>query len=396
MNGAKKVFLKEIRDLLRDKRIRSSAFFGPFTTVILIICLFGFLMTTIGKPSAQKIDFVKQSGEGELVRIFKSTGAKVTIIDSIADGEKRIKDGLTKVVLDPGNNFQEILAAGKPLALNEYFDPNQESSTVAKTYVEKAVSGLNEESVKSAFKSLGLNPAESQPIQIKEHEVNQGTGGANQMLIGILPYIIILWAFYGGLGAVSDMVAGEKEKNTLETTLITPISRRDIAIGKLSALACLCAASSLSTVVALVAVWAAHLPLTKPLFEKGLGITPLALVQVILVLIPSVFLFSSVLMAVSTWARNTRECQTKLTLISMVFLMPAMFSQFIGYTDFARAAWIAAIPVLNSSMSVRQAISGEFHPAFLATTIGINLILGLIAISYTIALFKREDVLLRI
>jgi sodium transport system permease protein len=396
LNGAKKVFLKEIRDLLRDKRIRSSAFVGPFSTVILILCLFGFLMGVISKPSNEKIDFVKRAASGSLVAEFKKAGINVTIVNSIEAGEKRIKDGTSRLVIDPGENFDGARASGKSVSLGEYFDPNQEASGVARTHVQMIISAMNDLAVKQALTSVGLSPEASQPLKLQEHEVSQGTGGANQMLIGILPYIIILWAFYGGLGAVSDMVAGEKEKNTLETTLITPISRRDIAIGKLSALACLCAASSLSSVVALIVVWAAHLNLTKPLFEKGLGITPIGLLQVIVVLIPSVFLFSSVLMAVSTWARNTRECQTKLTMISMVFLMPAMFSQFIGYTDFARASWIAAIPVLNSSMSVRQAISGEFHPAFLAITIGVNLVLGLIAITYTIALFKREDVLLRI
>ncbi len=396
MNGAKKVFFKEARDLIRDKRIRSSAFFGPFTTVILIICLFGFLMTTLGKPSSQKFDIVKRSGEESLVKAFESTGARVTVVDTLEKGEDKLKNGTTHLVIDPGDEYEKVLANNFTVTLGEYFDPNQESSGVAKAYVDKTIGALNDQAVQAALKSAGVSALLSRPIHLKEHEVNQGTGGANQMLLGILPYIIILWAFYGGLGAVSDMVAGEKEKHTLETTLITPISRKDIAIGKLSALACLCAASSLSSVAGLIVIWALHLPITKPLFEKGLGISPLALVEVILVLIPSVFLFASVLMAVSTWARNTRECQTKLTLISMVFLMPAMFSQFIGYTDFARASWIAAIPVLNSSMSVRQAISGEFHPAFLGITIGLNLVLGLIAITYTIALFKREDVLLRI
>ena len=205
-----------------------------------------------------------------------------------------------------------------------------------------------------------------------------------------------MWAFYGGLGAASELVAGEKEKFTLETLLITPVARHDIAIGKLGALALLCLVSPVSALVGLVAAWAIHIPVMKPLFEKGLGVTPLAIAEILIVLAPTVLLFASILTAVSTRSKNVRECQTQLTLVSMLVITPALFSQFIGYTEFARATWISLIPVLNSATAVRQALSGEFHPLSLAITVVVNLTLGVAAMLYTVALFKREDVLLRV
>ena len=85
-----------------------------------------------------------------------------------------------------------------------------------------------------------------------------------------------------------------------------------------------------------------------------------------------------------------------LTMVSMLVIMPALFSQFIGYTEFARATWISLIPVLNSATAVRQALSGEFHPLNLSITVAVNLALGLVAAFYTVSLFKREEVLLRV
>src|SRR5208282_3373187 len=152
--------------------------------------------------------------------------------------------------------------------------------------------------------------------------------------------------------------------------------------------ALLCLISPVFALIGLVATWAVHIPIMKPVFEKGLGITPLAIAEILLVLAPSVLLFASVLTAVSTRARNVRECQTQLTLVSVLVITPALFSQFIGYTEFARATWISLIPVLNSATAIRQALSGEFHPLTLGITIAVNLALGLVAMLYTVALFK--------
>ncbi|MHB8635359.1 MAG: ABC transporter permease [Fimbriimonadaceae bacterium] len=396
MTGAAKVFVKEVRDFARDKRVRSSAFRGPFITIVVTMVLFGFLLTAVGKPSNQTIDFVAGSGGEALAQKFKAGGIKVETVATVAAGEDKIKAGTARIVLDVPNDYQRQLAGGKPVTFGEYFDPTAEASGIAKTYVDKTVSAINATVVKAAFKAAHINPELSEPMRIDAHEVSQGTGGVNQFLLGMLPYLIIMWAFYGGLGAAAELVAGEKEKFTLETLLITPIARRDIALGKLGALALLCLVSPISALLGLVAAWAIHLPLMKPLFERGLGITPLALGEILIALIPTVLLFATILTAVSARSRNVRECQTQLTLVSVLVITPALFSQFIGYTAFARATWISAIPVLNSATAVRQALSGEFHPLNLGITVAVNLALGFGAMLYAVALFKREDVLLRV
>jgi sodium transport system permease protein len=396
VKGALKVFVKEVRDFSRDKRVRNSAIRGPMITIILSLFLFGFLITTVSKPSSQKISFVEGPGGELLAKKFKAAGVQVETVASVDVGQSKIKSGEARVVLAVPPDLETQLLANKPVTFQEYFDPGAESSGVAKTWVDKQIADMNAAAVKAQFTAAKLNPDLSEPLKLVTHEVTQGKGGVNQLLLGMLPYLIIMWAFYGGLGAAAELVAGEKEKFTLETLLITPIARREIALGKLGALALLCLGSPISALVGLVLAWAAHLQVMKPLFEKGLGVTPLAIGEILLVLVPTVILFASLLTAVSARSRNVRECQTSLTLVSVLVITPALFSQFIGYTEFARAIWISMIPVLNSATAVRQALSGEFHPLNLAITVVVNLTLGLAAMAYTVALFKREDVLLRV
>jgi sodium transport system permease protein len=394
MKNAKKVYLKELRDMLRDRRTRGSAFIGPFMTVFLMLFMFGFLADTLGKPKGQTIYFVQRADVKELANLFTQTGVTVKFVATPAEGEAKIHAGTAHVLLDTRGELAASLLKRKSLELDEYFDQTDEAAQISTRIIGQVVDKMNDSAVKAELTHAGIPAAFSQPIQVKERPIGN-TKAANTMLIGILPYLLVLWAFYGGLGAVSEMVAGEKEKNTLETLLITPVGRTDIALGKLLALATLCGVSAFTSVLALVVAFALHLPMMKSLFATGLGLTPLALVVMAIVLIPTVLLFASVLLAVSTRARNVREAQSQLTLISMLFITPAMASQFIGYTEFGHAVWVGLIPVLNTATSIRQAMSGEWHSMMLLLTIGENALLGVIGLIFTVSLFKREEVLMR-
>ena len=52
-------------------------------------------------------------------------------------------------------------------------------------------------------------------------------------------------------------------------------------------------------------------------------------------------------------------CPDHSWLLNIVVLMPAIFSQVIGFTDFANARWIDFVPVLNTSVTLRQALQGK-------------------------------------
>src|SRR5688572_33407948 len=106
------------------------------------------------------------------------------------------------------------------------------------------------------------------------------------MVVSLLPYMIILWAFYGGMGIVGDLVAGEKEKNTLETLLIAPVRRTQIVLGKFYALSVVCLLSSVSSIIGLALYAAMRPPGSAELLKGGLGLNPATIGIVLLVLLP--------------------------------------------------------------------------------------------------------------
>ncbi len=391
MQAALWIYRKELREMLRDKRVRSGAFVMPIMMVFLILALFGFLTNTLSDTQNMKLHVI---GSGPMVDQLKKSKATILTIPTVEEAEARIKSGDVHLAIQFPSGVAE---PGKQVVIRIYFDPKDQKAQVMATQVQRMFDEQNQQILQQTLVAHNIPKEAAEPIKFELKPITIGNQqSASDLVIQILPYLIVVYAFYGGMGSVGDLVAGEKEKMTLETLLISPVSRRDIALGKFLALATLCLASSLSAVAGLIIAGALNLKMMAKVFPHGLGLTPLSVVLVVFALLPAVVLFASIMLAVSTKAKNMREAQTQLTLLSLVILMPAMFSQFIGYTDWANAWWINAIPVLNTSSGIRHVLLGKPDVAAMGLGFAVNGVIGVIAMVIAIRLFQKEEVLVRV
>ena len=385
---------KEIRELLRDKRVRGAIFIGPMVMVFMFMFLFGFLSETISETKSQKVYIVKS--DNSMVKQLQKA-FDVHFVSSEDEGRKLIQEGKAHLLLEFAGDFETSTAQGKPTELKAFYNPDQQIAQIGLAGMEKSVESANRTIRDAMLQAKGIDPKSVEPIVFKSIEVKEpGQKKANDFLVQLLPYLVVLWAFYGGMSSSSELVAGEKEKNTLETLLITPVKRSDIAYGKFIALLFVCISGSLSCVAGMAIAPFAPIPGVKKLFEGGMGVTPMAAATIVLIIVPCAALFASIMLAVSTNARNPREAQSHLTLVSFIVLMPAMSSQFIGFTDFANARWISFVPILGSANTIRHALQGKFDGLEIAGTLGVNVIIASIAIAIAIRLFQQEKVLVRI
>ena len=68
----------------------------------------------------------------------------------------------------------------------------------------------------------------------------------------MLPYFITILLFAGAMGIGTDMIAGEKERGTMASLLVSPIKRSSIVLGKVFSLMTVSGISSLIYVIAMV------------------------------------------------------------------------------------------------------------------------------------------------
>ncbi len=387
------VFRKEVREFLRDKRVVSGALVGPVVLMLVFVFTFGVIAQSLGKSKAPKIHVVAPARPNAfLTALEQNPEVQIVRVENRERGVEMVKKGEARVLLEFAPDFAD--ATGEIQAV---YDPDEALSAIALRTFGAMVTAANRAQLDQTLAQAGIAKEAVEPIRLKEVEVpkDQKAMGSSA-LIGLLPYLIVIWAFYGGFSVVSDLVAGEKERSTLETLLITPVSRTQVAMGKFLALGCVCLISSLSSLVTVLIIGVSGTSHAKALFPEGIHLTPLALLAILAILIPLVAFFAGLMLAISAFAKNTREAQTHLTLLSFVVLIPAISSQFIGFTEAGRAWWIKLVPILNSSDAIRSALLGRLDAESALVTIGISLVLGAIGVITAIKLFEREEVLVRI
>jgi sodium transport system permease protein len=385
------VFRKEAKEMLRDKRTRGAAFFGPIFMMIFFVCGFGAIIESLGKKESYKVHYVKT--DNEKLQLIKDLGWTMVEIPTAQEGEKLVKDGKALIVLNfgpkPTTNSQRQI-------IEVYFDPKAQKAQIALSQIEKKVSEANKVALNFLLMARSIPEAMAEPNKIEQKKVQIGEKGAGEFIVGLLPYLFVMWAFYGGFSLAGDLVAGEKEKQTLETLLISPVTRTQIVLGKFLSLASLCFISAVVSLLGLVIVSVLKLPGSSFMLKDGLGLTPTMILATIAVLIPTVAMFASLLMAFSTYAKNTREAQSYIGLASFVVVMPAAFSQLIGLTDAGSQGWVNFTPILNTANNIRNALLGKTDWAGIGITIVISSLIAAVLLATVIKLFNREQVLTRV
>lgn len=377
----------------RDRRFRTSAIVSPIIISIMMVGLFGIIGSSISKTTKHTIFLVVNSSGNPLVGqwLKSSESLDVKTLPDVATGERLIKKGDARLVIDV-----EPPGASKQATINLMFDPKEDSAQVTKAQVAEQLQQQIFQLTQNELKNRGLPASLAQPFVVKDDPIKVGEGGgAGAVVVSILPYLIVIFTFSGAFSIASDMVAGEKEKSTLETLLITPVRRTEIVIGKFLALCTASLLGSISSVVGLFVATELHLPGADTMFAGGLGLTPKCVAVILISVVPLLALFSGLLLAVSSFARNVREAQTYLSMLYLVVIMPAVFSQVIGYTDFEHATWVNFVPILNTANNIRSAFLGKANWTAVFEALAVGVVLAALAIRLAVYMFNREQVLAR-
>lgn len=383
MNPALWVFRKELRESLKDRRVVVGAFVMPVFFVLLFAQLMGSLEKSISKESRSLITVVGEPGNPIIQAMASQGRAEVTVSQDLEAAKASLRKGRTSLVYVP-----PMPVPGRQMEGLAVFDGARPLSLAALGAMRQAVTEANSQALSQTLREQGIDPARATPLKLKTEDIAEAQGIGGTSWASLLPYMIVLWAFYGGMSMVADLVAGEKERKSLETLLLAPVPRRSIVGGKFLALAAICMMSGLTSLVGLA--------LSAMLGGGGqLSVTPLMVGVFLAVLTPLVALYAGMLLAVSSLAKSIRECQTYLALLSFVVMLPAVMSQFVGLTGADQAAWTGWTPILNTSMALTQALKGQADPYLIVQSVLTSGILGLAAAAWAVRLFDREEILQR-
>lgn len=282
----------------------------------------------------------------------------------------------------------------KPGDIKLFSDNTRQKSQFAASKIINIIDGFRSDLVAYNLSQRGLPEDIVKPFFIIPKNIASPEDMGRFFAGSFLPYIVILMALTGAMYPAIDLTAGEKERGTLETLLVSGVARMDIVLGKFLTVFTSSLVTATLAVVSLAATGAGLIGMSPEQTSKlNFSIEPVGIMLMILAMIPLGAIFSSLLMTISLFAKSYREAQSYISPLMIVVIMPAMVS-FIP--DMVLSKKMALIPIINVSMLMKEALVGSFDLTSLLVTMAVNLILAAGGLFLILKMFQRESVLFRI
>ncbi|VTR90935.1 ABC-type Na+ efflux pump, permease component OS=Singulisphaera acidiphila (strain ATCC BAA-1392 / DSM 18658 / VKM B-2454 / MOB10) GN=Sinac_6077 PE=4 SV=1: ABC2_membrane_2 [Gemmata massiliana] len=301
------------------------------------------------------------------------------------------------VVIDPGTATK--LDRDERPTVRVLGRDGEENSKLA---VQRITSVLQKwaDDVKGArFARRGLPPNFDKPIEIRDPQSEKTSekkiaDDLRDMLVKVIPFLLVMWMLTGAIYPAIDMTAGEKERGTMETLLISPAERTEIVAGKFLATTCFSFGTAMWNVT-LMLVAVAVAPLLAPgLFGHGL-ISIAGLAACILAAVPLAMLFAALALSLGIFARSTKEGNYYMVPLFFVVLPLAYWSMTPGIELDGFTRWVPMANALlfqQRLMSVRPDAFPWQHAPAVFGSLSLCVALALFA---AVRQFHREGVLFR-
>ncbi|MCS6775856.1 MAG: ABC transporter permease, partial [Chthonomonadaceae bacterium] len=319
------IFRKEFLEIFRDRRTLMSVVIGPLVLTPMLFALMGPFIERMRQKAEKEqvrvgvVGSEQAPGFFALLKALPNTTLEPVPVEV---AESTVRERTYRAVIVIPSDADQTLASGRSVGVQVLLDEGNQESQEATQRLKVALSLIGETILKQRLQARNLPADFATPIQVKEKPIASGGNAGLVLLSVMLPYILIISAFSGAIYAAFDQVAGEKERGTLETLLVSPASRGDIVLGKFTAVVAVCLITGVLTVAGLIITFTSRLQAFAWLSKGGMSISPSTIGVVLLVMLPLSVLFAGLLLAVSTFARNQKEAQTYLFPIMTLILLP--------------------------------------------------------------------------
>jgi len=387
------VFLKELRDLYRDRRTL-------MVTVVLPLLLYPLVFIGFTQMSVLQAGKLKQQSglvallspaalPGDLIPADSSMLLEFT--DSTGWQEK-LRQGEIDAALSLDAQFSATVLAGGNAEAKVYYLSSRDFSDQVRGRLERAIDHYSSQIVEGRIAALGQDSSFTNPVTLVAEDTATESEQTGSALGRFLGYFLIIMTLTGAFYAAIDLTAGEKERGTLETLLVSPAARHELVYGKFLATVVSTLISALLNLLsmALTALYAVQL------FGKGsdinFAVSPSAMVLVLIIMVPLAVLFAGVTMALAVTARSYKEGQALLTPLMMASILPAMVSMLPGVE---LSPLLAVIPIANVSLLTRTLLAGNTPWLEFGITLASTAGLAALSLNWVTTQFNRESVLFR-
>lgn len=384
------VMKKELKRFFTDKRMLLSLIL-PGLLIFIVYSSMGSLFSSIGqvdKTYEYQVNVVNEPVDN-YTKAFENENYRLVInkIDAseIDNVKKDIQEKKTDLLIVYPSNLANEEIPGTNKNIEVYFNSAKNESSTIYSYFYQA---LSVGSVKDVTYNYVINSSANTNYNLATKE-----DSSKLILTMLMPYLLMMLLFSGCMAICTESIAGEKERGTIATLLVTPIKRSEFALGKIFALSTTALVSALSSFLGVL--------LSLPNMLNGMngdgGFTismygPGEYILILLLLVVCVIFFTSLLAIVSAFAKSVKEAgqlSVPLMIIVTIVGISSIITQGNAPTNFV----LYFIPVYNIVVSLISIFSLEINVLNLTIAIVSNVVYISLAIVILTRLFNSERVM---
>ncbi len=328
-----------------------------------------------------------------------NTRLQVVRADEIDAVKQAITDKEKELLIVMPDNFQDNLASYDTFDIKIYFNSTADYSDYAYDSVNETLTDLSEDFVRGRIQSSDMSEEILSVFTVNE-EMQQydlaKEGSVTGKIISImLPFFIIIYLFVNSMKVGLDTVAGEKERGTLAVTLVNQVDRLSIVIGKMVSVMIAAIVGAASSVIGLIVSSKYFMGIfdDSGAVISNYSMSSVHILQFTIVIIPLAVLVASLVLIVSTVARNTKEGQGIIMPVYFVVMVMGMVTMQTGDMP---PKWMMSTPVFNSLLVLKDIFMQTANWSTIVTASLSSIVLSAILIYLTLKMFSSEKILFRI
>jgi len=390
------VFLKELKDTLRDRRTIIFMVAIPLLVFpVLISIASGMIISQAKKAEAKTLEIALiNHGNAQEFRQQLLRNEKVTLREDIDENQAKTlirHDELDALIVFDKDFDQKVedLSQGKVGLLMKM----TEDTEIEKKRLLKLLTDFEETLRLRRFQEMDLDESIIKTIKISEQNLATAKEQLAEAVGGFLPYMFIIFCFMGAMYPAIDLAAGEKERGTLETLLTSPVDRFQILVGKLGVVML---AGIISALVAMLGLYLGIRRMSDipaELLDTVMSILEVNTILILIsLLVPLTIFFAALLLSLSIFARSYKEAQSILSPLMFVVIIPAFMGLLPGIN---LTMGTALIPILNVSLATKAIIAETITAPLLAAVYLSLIILAVVGIYVCSKIYGRESAIFR-
>lgn len=378
---------KELLRILTDKRL-------CFTTIIMPGLMIFIMYALVGNVMSNTYSTLQNSEYTVVINNVPNDIKELLLKNKISFKEKnkpknyymnKIRDKNLDLYIDFDKNFEDNILNGTEKgvqvpSVSIYYNSQSNSSNTGYMLLSSI---LNEykDCIRNVFYVNSGNDL---------YDLATTKDSTGQFVSMILPMLLITMLFSICASVAPDSIAGEKERGTMATLLVTPIKREQLAIGKILGLSIIVVLGGISSFIGAM--------LSLPFLSIGQDEIDTSVysindyLELFIIVISTVLIMISLTAIVSVLARSIKEASSSMAPLTILVALVGISGMYNQNGSNRLIHYI--IPLYNSAQCMNEIFLFNGNINHVIITVISNLLYTIILVYILSKLFKNEKIIL--